>query len=145
MNYICFYWNLTVFPLSSSDFQATGWNLPMIHQPFNYGTDVQSCSVACTVALAMRTGECWALCHQYSCICITFIYISVLCLQNSSKASQAPSPWGGNGKWVCSAEYFCLGTSGSKREGNVWVPVKAKDGPWLSGLGATGMFQVCSR
>lgn len=75
-------------------------------------------------------GECWALCHQYSCACITCIYMLVLYFQNSSKASQAPSPWGGNGKWVFSAEYFCLVASGSKRRGSVFVPLKAKDKSW---------------
>lgn len=118
-SFICSYWDFTEFPLSSSDFQAAGWTLPIIHQPFNYGTDVQSCAAMWAVAPAMKT-ECWALCHQYSCTCVTFIYILVLYLQNSSKASQAPSPWGGNGKWVFSAQYFCLGTNGCKGGGGMF-------------------------
>lgn len=87
-------------------------------------------------------GECWALCHQYSCTCIICIYILVLYLQNSSKASQAPSPWGGNGKWVFSAQYFCLETSGSKRRGSVFLPLKAKGRSWDQCFGSCRLIST---
>jgi len=88
--------------LSSSDFHATGWNLPVIRWPLDYETSVQGCcSATCTAALAAKPGNVEPLVfgiHVLLPTYISFIYILVLYLQNSSKASQAPSPWGGNGK-----------------------------------------------
>lgn len=72
-------------------------------------------------------GECWALCHQYSCTCITCIYILVLYLQNSSKASQAPSPWGGNGKWVFNCWVLLSGNKWFQEEGKWFCAAKGKE------------------
>uniref|UniRef100_G1N852 AF4/FMR2 C-terminal homology domain-containing protein n=1 Tax=Meleagris gallopavo TaxID=9103 RepID=G1N852_MELGA len=55
--------------------------------------------------------------------CISFIYILVLYLQNSSKASQAPSPWGGNGKSdQTPLECASAGTTGSSSAGTITIP-----------------------
>lgn len=145
MNYICFYWSYTIFPLSSNDFQVTGWNPPIIHQPFNYGTDAQSCSATCTVALATKTGSlepCVITIHVLASPLFTFWFCAYRTLQKPHRPPHLGA--------AMESEYFLLSTSVWEQVvprggGNVLVPLKAKDGPWVSGLGATGMFQICSR
>lgn len=114
MTYICFYWNL--FPLSSNDFQATGWNLAIIHQPVNYGTNVQSFSAPCTVALAMKRGNvvpCVISIHVLASPVFTFWFSTYRTLQKPHRPPHLGV--------AMESEYFLLRTS-------VWEQVVPRGG-----------------
>lgn len=114
MTYICFYWNL--FPLSSNDFQATGWNLAIIHQPVNYGTNVQSFSAPCTVALEMKRGNvvpCVISIHVLASPVFTFWFSTYRTLQKPHRPPHLGV--------AMESEYFLLRTS-------VWEQVVPRGG-----------------
>lgn len=114
MTYICFYWNL--FPLSSNYFWATYWNLPIIHQPLNYGTDVQSFSAPCTVTLAMKRGNvesCVISIHVLTSPVFTFWF----CTYRTLLKPHRPPHLGA----AMESEYFLLSAS-------VW---EQKEGRWF--------------
>lgn len=144
MKCICFYWNFTVFSLWLSDFQGIGWNLPVIRQPFSYGTDVQSCSAVCTVALAKKTGSVELTSTVFMYLHHLYLHFGFV-LTELFKSFSGPLTLGR--QWKVSI--FCwvlLSRNKWFQEGgqNVLMPLKAKDRPWHNDLGATDMFHICS-